>query len=99
LLLTFVFSLQNFAKKLYHRAETKSKKIAICKKEGEIMRVEEVAKLLNTTPATIRIGLQQGVFPFGVAFKTKEANKNYTYVIYPEKVRQYAGEQKEGEST
>lgn len=76
-----------------------SQKVKKWEKEGEIMKVEEVAKLLNTTPATIRVGLQQGVFPFGVAFKTKKANKNYTYVIYPEKVRQYAGEQKEGEST
>ncbi len=25
------------------------------------MRVEDVAKLLDTTPATIRVGLQQGV--------------------------------------
>ncbi len=57
------------------------------------MRVEEVAKLLDTTPATIRIGLQQGVFPFGVAFKSSENNKNYTYVLYPEKVREYCGKQ------
>lgn len=57
------------------------------------MRVEEVAKLLDTTPATIRIGLQLGVFPFGVAFKSSENNKNYTYVLYPEKVREYCGKQ------
>lgn len=63
------------------------------------MKVKDVAKLLGTTEQTVRVGLQQGVFPFGVAFKTKKANKNYTYVIYPEKVKQYAGEQKEGEGT
>lgn len=55
------------------------------------MKVEEAARLLETTPLTIRVGLQQGVFPFGVAFKLKESNKNYKYVIYPEKVREYAG--------
>lgn len=55
------------------------------------MKVEEVAKLLDTTPATIRVGLQQGVFPFGVAFKMKEGNKNYKYVLYPGKVLEYAG--------
>lgn len=60
------------------------------------MKVEDVAKLLDTTPLTIRVGLQQGVFPFGVAFKTKESRKHYTYIIYPELVRKYAGEQKEG---
>lgn len=57
------------------------------------MRVEEVAKLLDTTPATIRIGLQQGVFPFGAAFKTDDKNKHYKYVLYPEKVREYCGKQ------
>lgn len=63
------------------------------------MKVDEVAKLLDVTPATIRVGLQQGVFPFGVAFKRSEHKKQYTYVIYPEKVKEYAGEQKEGEGT
>lgn len=55
------------------------------------MKVDEAARLLGVTPMTIRIGLQKGVFPFGVAFKLKEGNKNYKYVIYPEKVREYAG--------
>ena len=59
------------------------------------MKIKEVAELLGTTEATIRVGLQQNVFPFGIAFKTKPENKHYTYVIYPELVRQYAGEKKE----
>lgn len=59
------------------------------------MKVDEVAKLLDTTPATIRVGLQQGIFPFGVAFKTAQNKKHYTYIIYPEKVREYAGERKQ----
>ena len=57
------------------------------------MRVKEVAELLDTTPLTIRIGLQKGVFDFGVALKTREDRKNYTYIIYPELVRQYCGGQ------
>lgn len=56
------------------------------------MKVEDVAKMLGTSEMTIRIGLQQGVFPFGAAFKTDEKNKNYTYVIYPELVKKYLGE-------
>lgn len=63
------------------------------------MKVKDVAELLGTTEQTVRVGLQQGVFPFGVAFKRSEHKKQYTYVIYPEKVKQYAGEQKEGEGT
>lgn len=54
------------------------------------MKVEEVARLLDTTPSTIRIGLQKGLFPFGVAFKTREDSKHYTYIIYPAKVMEYA---------
>lgn len=62
------------------------------------MRVEDVARLTGHSPLTIRIGLQQGVFPFGVALKTSDDRKNYTYVFFPEKVKEYLGEMKEGES-
>lgn len=55
------------------------------------MKVDEAARLLGVTPMTIRIGLQKGVFPFGVAFKLNEHNKNYKYVLYPGKVLEYAG--------
>lgn len=61
------------------------------------MKVKDVAKLLGTTEATIRVGLQLGMFPFGVAFKTKESNKQYTYIIYPEKVKEYVRANEEGE--
>lgn len=53
------------------------------------MKVKDVAKMLGTTEMTIRVGLQQGVFPFGTAFKTKPNNKQYTYIIYPAKVEEY----------
>lgn len=55
------------------------------------MKVNDVAALLKVDPLTIRVGLQQGYFPFGVAFKRKPENKNYCYVIFPEKVREYIG--------
>ena len=58
------------------------------------MKVKEVAEMLGTTEATIRVGLQQGVFDFGVAFKTSPENKHYTYVIYPAKLKAYVGERK-----
>lgn len=57
------------------------------------MKVDEAARLLGTT--TVRIGLQQGVFPFGVAFKTAENRKHYTYIIYPEKLKEYVEERKQ----
>ena len=55
------------------------------------MKIAEVAEMLDTTPLTIRIGLQKGVFDFGVAFKRRADSKNYTYIIYPEKLREYCG--------
>ena len=58
------------------------------------MKVKEAAEMLGTTEATIRVGLQQNVFPFGVAFKTHPDRKQYKYIIYPEKLREYAGEKK-----
>ena len=57
------------------------------------MRVKDVAELLGTTESTVRIGLQQGMFPFGVAYKTKPTNKNYVYVIFPEKVKEFVAAQ------
>jgi len=69
----------------------------ITKVEVNHMKVAEAARLLGVTPTTIRIGLQKGVFPFGVAFKMDEHNKNYKYVIYPGKLKEYAGVFMEGE--
>lgn len=56
------------------------------------MTIKEAAEIIGVSPLTIRIGLQRGLFPFGTAFKTKEGNKRYCYVLYPEKVREYLGE-------
>ena len=58
---------------------------------AEKMTVREAAELLGMTECTVRIGLQKGVFPFGIAFKTDPNHKHYHYVLYPGKVREYAG--------
>lgn len=52
--------------------------------------IKEVAELLGQSQETIRMGLQLGVYPFGAAFK-KPGKKNWTYTIYPAKVREYLG--------
>ena len=39
---------------------------------GDLMLVSETAKELGINPQTLRLGLQQGVFHFGVAIKTSE---------------------------
>jgi DNA-binding transcriptional MerR regulator len=56
------------------------------------MKVKDVAELLGVSEQTIRIGLQRGLFPFGVAFKRDEGNQHYTYILYPEKVKEYLGQ-------
>ena len=56
------------------------------------MKISEAAKLLGISPQTLRTGLQAKVFPFGVAFK-QENNTNYTYVLFPQKVYEYAGQE------
>lgn len=52
------------------------------------MTVNEVAKLLNKSPQFIRICLQRGLLPFGTATKMPNSSQ-WTYVIYPEKVKEY----------
>lgn len=53
--------------------------------------IREVANALGQSEATIRAGLQLGVYPFGVAFR-QEGNKKWTYTLFPEAVKQYIGE-------
>lgn len=56
------------------------------------MKIREVAEKLGCSELTVRVGLQKGVFPFGAAFKVDDESKHFTYVIYPEKVKEYVGE-------
>lgn len=56
------------------------------------MTVKEVAQLLGCSELTIRIGLQQGVFPFGTAFKRNPENKKWKYIIFDAKVSEYLTE-------
>ncbi len=51
------------------------------------MLVEEAAKKLGMNPQTLRLALQQGLFPFGVAVKTSE--NRYTYKIFTKRLDRY----------
>ena len=51
------------------------------------MLVEEAAKRLEMNPQTLRLALQQGLFPFGVAVKTSE--NRYTYKIFTKRLEKY----------
>ena len=49
-----------------------------------------VAKALNKSPQTIRVGLQLGKYDFGVAFK-RPGSCYFSYTIYPQKVKDIIG--------
>lgn len=52
--------------------------------------IKDVAEQLGVSQQTVRTGLQLGLFPFGIAYK-KDGAEHYTYIIYPEKVKEYLG--------
>lgn len=53
------------------------------------LSIKGVAKMLGCEELSLRVFLQLGKLPFGVAFKTKPEHKNYTYIIYPAKLEEY----------
>ena len=56
--------------------------------EVETLSVEETAKILNVFPQYIRIGLQNGRFPFGVAVK-REKSQHWNYLIIKSKLEKF----------
>jgi hypothetical protein len=50
---------------------------------------KDVADALGISVQAVRVGLQQGRFPFGTAIKTSEAK--FTYAIYPKAFEEYVG--------
>lgn len=51
------------------------------------MTVEEAAKTVGMNAQTLRLALQQGLLPFGIATKTSE--HRYTYTIFEERLEKY----------
>jgi len=56
------------------------------------MKVTECAKLIGKSPQFVRIGLQRGMLPFGIAIKM---STRWTYHISEAKVYEYLGEEQE----
>lgn len=52
-----------------------------------------VSKALGVNPATVRKGLEQGVYPFGCAVKCE---KSYSYQFFPPMVEKYLGVKLDG---
>ena len=51
------------------------------------MLVSDAAKLLGMNTQTLRLALQQGLLPIGIATKTSE--NRYTYTIFEERLDKY----------
>jgi hypothetical protein len=51
------------------------------------MLVEEAAKKLGMSTQTLRLALQQGLFPFGQAIRTSE--HRFVYYINPMRLEKY----------
>lgn len=60
------------------------------------IKVSDAAKIMGIGPDTLRIGLQNGHYPFGEAIKT---STHYTYVIMRKQLYNYAGITLKGEPT
>lgn len=52
------------------------------------LTIKEAAKILGKPEQTIRLGLQQGVLPFGAAILNE---KQYSYIIFRKKLEDYVG--------
>lgn len=57
---------------------------------SETITIEQAAEIMRISPHTLRVGLQQGVFPFGVAFKKPGSNR-YCYQIFPNQFYKFYG--------
>ena len=52
-----------------------------------VLKVEDAAQRLEMNPQTLRLALQQGLLPFGIAVKT--SSNRYTYKIFPMRLERY----------
>lgn len=52
------------------------------------LKVKDVAKAMGKSEMFVRIGLQRGLLPFGIAIKI---SSKYTYYISPSKFYEYIG--------
>ena len=56
--------------------------------EPKVISIADAAKILGKSPQFIRVGLQQGILPFG---KAVQISSKYTYHISPKLFKEYIG--------
>lgn len=57
----------------------------------ERLTIKKASEISGIPQQTLRIGLQRGIFPFGVGYKRKEDSNNYVYVLYDNIFYKYYG--------
>lgn len=67
--------------------------------DGRNVPVVVAAQAMGKSPMFVRVGLQNGKLPFGVAFKTDDANLQLDYYISPKQLYEYTGFRYQGENT
>lgn len=55
--------------------------------------VAEAAKRMGKAPQFVRLCLQRGLLPIGLATKTSKSGRNYNYYISPKLFYEYIGEE------
>lgn len=55
------------------------------------LEVKEAAALMGVSAQYVRIGIRQGILPFGVAVKVTPDGNRYTYYISPIKFTEFTG--------
>lgn len=58
---------------------------------GANIPVPLAASIMGKDPMFIRIGLQRGLLPFGVAYKKRDRNQQYDYYISPKLFYEFTG--------
>lgn len=59
------------------------------------MTVKQAAQIMGVTEQFVRVGLQQGMLPFGTAVKFE---KQWSYLIIPKRFYEFIGKTEEAEA-
>ncbi len=61
--------------------------------------VAEAAKRMGKSEQFVRVCIQRGLLPIGIATKTSKSGKNFNYYISPKLLDEYIGKEDDNEQT
>lgn len=82
--------LLNFMKGMVNNMEAQNKEHCLNFSGGNVP-IADVARIMKKSPMYIRIGLQRGLLPIGIAIKKDDNRKNYDYYVSPKLLYEYTG--------